>query len=126
MLCSRPQQSSTDLIQNRFFMTMSVDAPHRIISVSKPVHLGARNLDNDVIFAISTTFYPSNYTFSAQNSIAPGSEAVDAVWDSSPEAHLGHGWLDDTLVIGAGWRDLEMMAFHMPLATALKGHHLCG
>lgn len=89
-------------------------------------------LDQEVIFAISATFFPADYTFSSQNQAEQfPAQALEndqppfKVWDSSPQAHLGHGWLDDTLIISAGWRDLEMMAFHMPLATVLKGHHLC-
>jgi len=38
---------------------------------------------------------------------------------------LAHGWLDDTIIVGAGLRDAAYDAIHLPVATALQGHTLC-
>lgn len=43
----------------------------------------------------------------------------------TPGGYLGHGWLDDTLVVGAGLRDEAYDSIHLPVTDALRGHTLC-
>lgn len=43
----------------------------------------------------------------------------------TPGGWLNHGWLDDTLVVGAGLRDEQYDSIHVPVRDALQGHTLC-
>ena len=133
-------------------MTMSTDAPFKILSVSPPLHFGKHNsfsstslpqrpqtsktdlqslvvrigsvkIDEHVVFSVSMAFFPTK---------SAADLAVSAEWESpwgassdSPGSNLSHGWLDDTLVVGAGFRDEAYGSIHLPMATALRGHALC-
>lgn len=116
-------------------MTMSPVAPFNILSISPALHFGpypslcelgadpsgSREIDHNVVFSVSLAFFPTKHSSQmTENStfIAPHRE--------TPSGWLSHGWLDDTIVVGNGLRDLEYNTVHLDVATALSGHTICG
>ncbi|KAH7126528.1 hypothetical protein B0J13DRAFT_646643 [Dactylonectria estremocensis] len=104
----------------RMFVTMSTEAPFQILSVSPPLHFGSVEIDHDVVFSVSMAFFPTKSVGELAEGESPFRESQDL-----PGGYLGHGWLDDTIVIGAGLRDEAYDSIHLPMSTALRGHTLC-
>lgn len=104
----------------RMFVTMGVDEPFQLLSVSPLLHFGSVQLDEDVVFSVSLTFFPTKNTTALSADESPFHKATE-----TPGGYLGHGWLDDTIVVGAGLRDEAYDAVHMPALDALRGHKLC-
>ncbi|KAH6692226.1 hypothetical protein F5X68DRAFT_57009 [Plectosphaerella plurivora] len=104
----------------RMFVTMGVDEPFQILSVSPSLHFGSAEIDEDVVFSVSITFMPTNNATDLVEGQSPFLKSTEP-----PSGHLSHGWLDDTVVVGAGLRDEAYDAIHMPAVDALRGHTLC-
>ncbi|KAF4981684.1 hypothetical protein FZEAL_2571 [Fusarium zealandicum] len=102
------------------FVTMSTEAPFDIFSVSPPLHFGSVEIDNDVVFSVSMAFLPTKSAADLAIGESPFKESQD-----TPGGYLGHGWLDDTIVVGAGLRDAVYDSIHLPMAAALRGHTVC-
>ncbi|KAM5372454.1 hypothetical protein ACJZ2D_007492 [Fusarium nematophilum] len=106
----------------RMFVTMSTDPPFQLLSVSPPLHFGETprsvEIDKDVLFAVSLAFLPTKV---AGKDKTPFIKSTD-----TPGGWLNHGWLDDTIVVGAGLGDEMYDSIHLPVETALSGHTLCG
>jgi hypothetical protein len=125
---------------------MNTYAPFKILSVSAPLHFGKHsglsstlppqrcqtpaNLlylvmfvgsvesDRQVVFSVSMAFFPTEKA--AVKGKSPWRKSGDV-----PGGYLNHGWLDDTLVVGAGLRDEKYNSIHLPVDTSLRGHKLC-
>ncbi|KAH8684090.1 hypothetical protein BGZ61DRAFT_455621 [Ilyonectria robusta] len=104
----------------RMFVTMSTVAPFKILSVSPPLHFGSVEIDKNVVFSVSMAFMPTKSMEEIGEGESPFRESQD-----SPGGYLSHGWLDDTLVVGAGLRDEAYDSIHLNVTTALRGHTLC-
>jgi hypothetical protein len=91
--------------------------------LSLVVLVGSVKIDEHVVFSVSMAFFPTKSTTELEASAeweSPWRESGD-----TPGGYLSHGWLDDTLVVGAGLRDEAYDSIHLPVATALRGHALC-
>jgi hypothetical protein len=75
-------------------------------------------MDRDVVFSVSMAFMPTKKSTAMGESPFKPSEDHAGGW-------LSHGWLDDTIVVGAGLRDAAYDAIHLPMRMALQGHTLC-
>lgn len=78
---------------------------------------GSAEYDKDVVFAVSMAFFPKGDL--------KGEAEEDKRSTEDADQWLSHGWLDDTLVIGAGLRDEQYDSIHMDVETATKGHTVC-
>ncbi|KAF7563918.1 hypothetical protein G7046_g181 [Stylonectria norvegica] len=103
----------------RMFVTMSTDAPYQILSVSAPLHFGSVEIDKNVVFSVSMAFLPT------KKSVLLDGETPFEKSTDTPGGYLSHGWLDDTIVVGAGLRDEVYDSIHVRVSTALRGHKLC-
>lgn len=82
--------------------------------------IGSVKIDEQVVFSVSMAFFPTKSTSELVEGKSPWQVSTDA-----PGGYLSHGWLDDTLVIGAGLRDEAYDSIHLPVDAALRGHTLC-
>lgn len=81
---------------------------------------GSVKHDEKVVFSVSMAFFPT------KRQPEPGSgESIFLPSDDLPGGYLNHGWLDDTIVVGAGLRDEACNSILVDVATALRGHTLC-
>ena len=81
---------------------------------------GSAEIDEEVVFSVSMTFMPTKKSKQLAADESPFLASQDP-----PGYLLGHGWLDDTLIVGAGLRDEAYDAIHLPVTLALRGHALC-
>lgn len=81
---------------------------------------GSVEIDENVVFSVSMAFLPTKSLAELAEGESPFRESQD-----TPGGYLSHGWLDDTLVVGAGLRDEVYDSIHLPVVTALGGHTLC-
>jgi hypothetical protein len=81
---------------------------------------GSVKHDEHIVFSLSMAFFPTN----RQPEPVSG-ESIFLPSDDLPGGYLNHGWLDDTIVVGAGLRDEVCNSILVDVATALRGHTLC-
>ncbi|KAF5001393.1 hypothetical protein FDECE_10956 [Fusarium decemcellulare] len=81
---------------------------------------GSVEIDQDVVFSVSLAFLPTKSAKLIAKGVSPFTRSTDV-----PGGYLNHGWLDDTLVVGAGLRDEMYDGIHLPVRVALRGHVLC-
>jgi hypothetical protein len=78
---------------------------------------GSAEYDKNVVFSVSMAFFPN------QDLTREAGEEKRSAGES--DQWLSHGWLDDTLVVGAGLQDEHYDSIHMDVETATRGHTLC-
>ncbi|KAJ3534852.1 hypothetical protein NM208_g7379 [Fusarium decemcellulare] len=67
-------------------------------------------IDQDVVFSVSLAFLPTKSAKLIAKGVSPFARSTDV-----PGGYLNHGWLDDTLVVGAGLRDEMYDGIHLPM-----------
>ena len=86
-----------------------------------PRPVGSVKSDEEVVFSVSMAFFPTKGALHATS----GGDSFWKTSQDSPGGYLHHGWLDDTLVVGAGLRNEQYDSIHIPVDVALRGHTLC-
>lgn len=90
------------------------------VGADSSTFVGSVEIDKNVVFSVSMAFMPTKSMEEIGDGESPFRESQD-----SPGGYLSHGWLDDTIVVGAGLRDEAYDSIHLNVTTALRGHTLC-
>ncbi|KAF7556325.1 hypothetical protein G7Z17_g1542 [Cylindrodendrum hubeiense] len=82
---------------------------HRsILKVDTALDTSSVEIDKNVVFSVSMAFLPTKSTVELEEGGSPFKRSQDY-----PGGYLNHGWLDDTVVVGAGLRDEAYGSVHL-------------